>query len=68
MLVYGEVKVGDRVFPKGTHFSTEGGKVEIRFIRKTLIMMLNKKEIEEIMKEYEKFYFKKDILERILPL
>ena len=43
-------------------------KVEMQYVKKSLIMMLNHKEIEDIMQEYERYYTNKDILERILPV
>ena len=49
IVVYGEVRIDKRIYAKGTHFLTEMSKVEMQFTKKSLIMMLNQREIEDIM-------------------
>ena len=62
IVIYGEVQVYNKLHTKGTYFICEKSKVQMLFSKKSLFLMLNHREIEDIMKEYELYYTKKSII------
>lgn len=41
ILVYGELQTGSKIYAKGSYLTVQPSKVEIHFLKKTAILMLN---------------------------
>lgn len=68
ILIYGELKCKQKVYSKGGYFMSGEEKIEVEFLKKTSIVMLNRKDFETTIEFYEEYYTKKAIVERILPV
>jgi hypothetical protein len=68
IVIYGELKIDNKTYVKGTYFVSEPRTVHIDCLKKTAILVLNSQEIDTLMAEYQQFYSQKDIVEKTLPI
>jgi hypothetical protein len=67
IVVFGEVVLEGKTFPKGDFFIILEDRVEIYFRHKTTLAMLHKEDIEGKLYQLENYYFKKKQIEKIMP-
>lgn len=49
ILVYGELRTSNKIYAKGSYLTVEPGKIEVDFLKKTAVMMLNSQEVHQLM-------------------
>jgi hypothetical protein len=67
VVVYGDVIVEDKSYPIGKFFVVGELKISLAFKEKSLLVMLHKQSIETEMQAFEDYFFKKKLIEKLLP-
>ena len=59
ILIYGELKARGKLHSKGHYFAADAELLEIHFLKKSLLLMIQRTHLEALLDEYELFYTKK---------